>query len=67
MDQWVAEYTRGSLLFNVTTFRAVSKVDAECLAWRGYMHLADCLTVTVFKIATPEVADKRKQPVRRAA
>jgi hypothetical protein len=54
MHNWVAEYTRGQHLFNIQEFKAVSKEDAECMAWDGYMHLADCLTVTVRKLMTAE-------------
>lgn len=52
---WVAEYSRDRLLFNVREIKADSKVDAECQAWDGYLHLADCLTVTVYKIVMQEI------------
>ena len=54
MHNWVAEYTREHLLFNVLEIRAASKADAEHQAWQGFMHLADCLTVAVYKIAASE-------------
>lgn len=52
--KWTAEYTRADLLFNVQEFQAPSKGEAEHMAWQGYMHLADCLTVTVYKLITPD-------------
>jgi len=52
MDEWIAEYSRGRLLFNVEAFFAPSKEDAECAAWQHYMHLADCIQVEVYRLVT---------------
>jgi hypothetical protein len=54
MHKWVAEYHRGVLLFNVEEFRATSKAEAEHMAWQSYMHLADCLQITVHKLVDAE-------------
>lgn len=54
MDEWVAEYSRDRMLFNVITLFARSQEDAVHLAWQNYMQLADCIRIDVYKIATPE-------------
>ncbi len=78
MADWVAEYLRGDLLFNVREIQAESQADAEFIAWECYQQLAKYITITVFKIIAAEnntaLSERRdaapkgkRQNLRRAA